>query len=94
MRRWRIRGGFGLRRDVRIPLRPGRAFSYFRKNVIPPYGVEGASNGAANSFVMIRDGEIVEPSDMPGKVGFALRRVISSREETAGGEQVRRSART
>ena len=69
-----------------VSSRPGRAFSYFRKERSLPYGVEGASNGAANSFVVIRDGEIVEPSDMPGKVsGFALRPGDIVREETAGG---------
>ena len=56
------------------------------KNVIPPYGVEGAANGAANSFTVIRDGEVVQPSDMPGKIsGFALRPGDIVREETAGG---------
>ena len=80
------RGGFGLRRDVRILSGRGALSVISEKNVIPPYGVEGASNGAANSFVVIRDGEIVEPSDMPGKVsGFALRPGDIVREETAGG---------
>ena len=87
------RGGFGLRRDVRILSGRGALSVISEKNVIPPYGVEGASNGAANSFVVIRDGEIVEPSDMPGKVsGFALRPGDIVREETAGGGGVRRSA--
>ena len=33
------------------------------KNVIPPYGVAGGSNGAANRFVVLRDGDVVQPAD-------------------------------
>ena len=81
-----FRGGFGLRRDVKILSGRGSLSVISEKNVIPPYGVEGAANGAANRFTVIRDGEIVEPSDMPGKVsGFALSPGDVVREETAGG---------
>jgi len=81
-----FRGGFGLRRDVRILSGRGALSVISEKNVIPPYGVEGASNGAANSFTVIRDGQVVQPSDMPGKVsGFPLRPGDIVREETAGG---------
>jgi N-methylhydantoinase B len=56
------------------------------KNVIPPYGVSGGSNGASNRFTVVRDGKTVEPSTMPGKVsGFPLRTGDIVREETAGG---------
>ena len=81
-----FRGGFGLRRDVKVLSGRGSLSVISEKNVIPPYGVEGAANGAANRFTVIRDGEIVEPSDMPGKVsGFALSPGDVVREETAGG---------
>ena len=81
-----FRGGFGLRRDVRILSGRGALSVISEKNVIPPYGVEGASNGAANSFTVIRNGELVQPSNMPGKVsGFALSPGDIVREETAGG---------
>ncbi len=54
--------------------------------MIPPYGVAGGSNGAANRFVVLRGDEIIEPSDVPGKVsGFVLRPGDIVREETAGG---------
>lgn len=81
-----FRGGFGLRREVKI-LSPRAALSVLsEKNVIPPYGVEGGSNGAANRFTVVRDGKTIEPSDVPGKVsGFALRTGDVVREETAGG---------
>ncbi len=56
------------------------------KCVIPPFGVHGAKNGAGNHFVVIRDGEFLEPSAVPGKVsGFPLRREDVVREESAGG---------
>ena len=67
-----FRGGFGLRRDVKVLSGRGSLSVISEKNVIPPYGVEGAANGAANRFTVIRDGEIVEPSDMPGKVSGLL----------------------
>lgn len=80
------RGGFGLRRDVRILGKTAMLSVLSEKNVIPPYGVAGGSNGAANRFVVLRDNEVIQPSDVPGKVsGFALRKGDIVREETAGG---------
>ena len=80
------RGGFGLRRDVRILGETAMLSVLSEKNVIPPYGVAGGSNGAANRFVVLRDGAVVQPSDVPGKVsGFPLRPGDVVREETAGG---------
>ena len=56
------------------------------KNIIPPYGVEGGGSGAVNCFTVIRDGSVVQPSDVPGKVsGFPLIPGDTVREETAGG---------
>lgn len=81
-----FRGGFGLRRDVKILGETGALSVLSEKNVIPPYGVEGGSNGAANSFTVIRDGEVTQPSPVPGKVsGFPLKTGDVVREETAGG---------
>lgn len=81
-----FRGGFGLRRDVKILGATGALSVLSEKNVIPPYGVEGGSNGAANSFTVIRDGEVTQPSPVPGKVsGFPLKTGDIVREETAGG---------
>jgi len=81
-----FRGGFGLRRDVKILGATGALSVLSEKNVIPPYGVEGGSNGAANSFTVIRDGEVTQPSPVPGKVsGFPLKTGDVVREETAGG---------
>ena len=80
------RGGFGLRREIRILGDKAMLSVLSEKNVIPPYGVNGGRSGAANRFTVVRDGAVVEPSDMPGKVsGFPLRRGDIVREETAGG---------
>ncbi len=80
------RGGFGLRRDIRVLSDAATLSVLSEKNVIPPYGVSGGSNGAANRFVVLRGEQVIEPSDVPGKVsGFGLRTGDIVREETAGG---------
>ena len=80
------RGGFGLRRELRVLDETAMLSVLSEKNVIPPYGVAGGSNGAANRFVVERDGKVIQPSDVPGKVsGFALGAGDIVREETAGG---------
>ena len=80
------RGGFGLRRELRVLDETAMLSVLSEKNVIPPYGVAGGSNGAANRFVVERDGKVIQPSDVPGKVsGFALSTGDIVREETAGG---------
>ncbi|NQU71574.1 MAG: hydantoinase B/oxoprolinase family protein, partial [Rhodospirillales bacterium] len=81
-----FRGGFGLRRDVRVLGKRAMLSVLSDKNVIPPYGVDGGRNGAANRFTVLRDGDVIEPSDQPGKVsGFALEQGDIVREETSGG---------
>lgn len=81
-----FRGGFGMARDIRV-LTDGASLSVLAdKNVIPPFGVRGGSSGAANRFTVLRDGEVIEPSPVPGKVGgFALREGDIVHIETSGG---------
>ena len=80
------RGGFGLRRDIRILNQSAMLSVLSEKNVIPPYGVFGGGNGAANRFIVLRKGKTILPSDVPGKVsGFQLLKDDVVREETAGG---------
>lgn len=81
-----FRGGCGMRRDVRV-LADGASLSVLADHaVIPPFGVAGGHSGAANRFVVIRDGEVVEPSPVPGKVGgFPLRKGDIVRMESSGG---------
>ena len=80
------RGGFGLRRDIKVLDETAMLSVLSEKNVIPPYGVAGGGNGAANRFVVVRNGKVIQPSDVPGKVsGFELQAGDLVREETAGG---------
>jgi len=82
------RGGYGLRRDVRV-LGDGAILSVAsNKNVLPPFGVGGGMPGAPNEFMVIRDGREIAPSDTPGKVsGFRLGSgdVVSMRTSGGGG---------
>jgi N-methylhydantoinase B len=81
-----FRGGCGIRRDVRI-LGNGATLSVLTDHaIIPPFGVAGGYSGAANRFVVVRDGEIIEPSPVPGKVGgFPLLKGDIVRMESSGG---------
>ena len=82
----KFRGGLGLRRDVRILGHVASLSVLADKNLIPPFGVAGALGGAANRFTVIRGGETVEPSPVPGKVGdFPLEVGDVVRMETSGG---------
>ena len=62
------RGGFGMRRDVRLPFSNGYLSVVSDRNVIPPFGVLKGYSGYPNRFVVKRGNEIVEPSPLPGKV--------------------------
>jgi N-methylhydantoinase B len=81
-----FRGGCGIRRDLRV-LVDGVSLSVLSdKNIIPPYGVARGMSGAPNRFVVLRNGDVVQPSPIPGKVGgFPLLRGDVVRIETAGG---------
>ncbi|MBF6570108.1 MAG: hydantoinase B/oxoprolinase family protein [Candidatus Binataceae bacterium] len=81
-----FRGGCGIRRDLRILGESASLSVLADKCVIPPFGTATAMSGAANRFVVLRDGSVIEPSPIPGKVGgFELRRGDIVRVETAGG---------
>ena len=61
-----FRGGCGMRRDIRI-LGDGASLSVLADHaIIPPFGVAGAHGGAANRFIVIRDGKIIQPSPVHG----------------------------
>ena len=81
-----FRGGCGMRRDVRI-LSDNASLSVLADHaVIPPFGVSGGHSGAENRFVVIRDGETIQPSPVPGKVGdFPLLKGDIVRMESSGG---------
>jgi N-methylhydantoinase B len=82
------RGGFGLRRDIRLLADEALLSISSNKNVLPPFGVNGGLPGGPNEFVVLRDGEAISPSETPGKVsGFPLRKgdVVSIRTSGGGG---------
>ena len=57
-------------------------------SVIPPWGVAGAPEGGFNACGVIRDGEPVEPSNLPGKVrSFPLKHddLVIMRATSGGG---------
>ena len=69
------RGGLGLRRVVRILGSEGSLSVLSDRNVIPPFGVNGALPGEPNRFTVVRDGVTIPISSIPGKVsGFSLQR--------------------
>ena len=81
-----FRGGLGVRRDVRVLAGEASLSVLADKNIIPPFGVGGGVGGAANRFTVVRGGETVEPSPVPGKVGgFPLEAGDVVRMETSGG---------
>jgi N-methylhydantoinase B len=82
--RWR--GGLGLIREVRVLSEGARLSVLAEKAVLPPFGVCGGGAGAPNRFRVRRDGRVIEPSPLPGKVGgFPLRVDDVVLIETSGG---------
>ena len=80
------RGGLGLTRKLRLLAPHGRLSVLSARNIIPPYGVRGGKNSAPNRFTIQRDGRVIQPSTLPGKVtAFPLRQGDIVIEETAGG---------
>jgi N-methylhydantoinase B len=81
-----FRGGCGMQRDIRI-LADGASLSVLADHaIIPPFGVAGGHSGAANRFVVERDGVEIEPSPVAGKVGgFALLKGDIVRMQSSGG---------
>jgi N-methylhydantoinase B len=81
-----FRGGCGMRRDIRILADEASLSVLADHAIIPPFGVAGGLSGARNSFVVLRDGEIIQPSPIAGKVGgFKLRKGDIVRIESSGG---------
>jgi N-methylhydantoinase B len=63
------RGGLGLTREVRVLSSGARLSVLAEKAVLPPFGVCAGAAGAANRFRVRREGIVIEPSPLPGKVG-------------------------
>lgn len=82
----RMRGGLGLRREVRLLAAEGKFSELSDRNLVPPFGVNGGHAGAPNRFAVRRQGREIAPSAVPGKVsGFPLLEGDVVVVETAGG---------
>ena len=82
----RDRGGFGLRRTVRLLAPKGQLSVLSERNSLPSYGVDGGGAPWPNGFTVHRDGVVLQPSAIPGKVsGFPLRQGDLVVVETSGG---------
>jgi N-methylhydantoinase B len=82
----RMRGGCGLRREIRLLARDGSLSILSDKNIITPFGVMGGFWGAPNRFTVIRESTVISPGAIPGKVtGFLLRKGDTVVMETSGG---------
>src|SRR5262249_2844024 len=82
--RWR--GGLGLTREVRVLVDGSRLSVLAEKAVRPPFGVCGGAAGATNRFWVRRDGQAIQPSPLPGKVGgFPIRPGDVVMMESSGG---------
>jgi N-methylhydantoinase B len=81
-----FRGGCGIRRDLRV-LRDRTSLSVLSDHcAIPPFGVAKGKSAAANRFSVLRNGQMIEVSPIPGKIGgFDLMAGDVVRVETAGG---------
>jgi N-methylhydantoinase B len=81
-----FRGGCGMRRDIRILVDDASLSVLADHAIIPPFGVAGGHSGALNSFVVLRDGKVITPSPIAGKVGaFKLAKGDILRIESSGG---------
>jgi N-methylhydantoinase B len=82
----RDRGGFGLRRTVRLLSAAGQLSVLSERNRLAPYGVDGGGAPWPNRFTVHRGDAVLEPSPIPGKVsGFPLQRGDLVVVETSGG---------
>lgn len=84
--RWR--GGLGLERRIRVEAEGAVLTVLTDRVMIPPYGVETGGAGKGNRFTVIREGEELELSEVPGKAtAFGLLRgdVVVLRSAGGGG---------
>ncbi len=80
------RGGLGLRREIRLLAQEGNFSELSDRNIVPPFGVCGGYASAPNAFAVMRDGKLIAPSAIPGKVSkFPLVEGDVVVMETAGG---------
>jgi len=82
----RHRGGLGMHREVMLLADSGKFSELSDRNIVPPYGVCGGHSAAPNHFYVRRDGKMIAPSNVPGKIsGFPLNKGDIVVLESAGG---------
>ena len=82
----RMRGGCGLRREIRLLACEASLSILSDKNIITPFGVMGGFWGAPNRFTVLSGSTLVSPGAIPGKVtGFLLGKGDKVVMETSGG---------
>ena len=84
----RYRSGFGITRQVRVLADNSQLSVMTDRAVIPPWGTLGAYPGSLNSFTVLRGGDELEPSNVPGKVkGFPLQAgdIVLMQSSSGGG---------
>ena len=82
------RSGFGVTRRVRILADTSQLNVMADRAIIPPWGASGASPGSVNSYTVIRDGQELQTSPIPGKVkSFPLKAgdIVQVRATSGGG---------
>jgi N-methylhydantoinase B len=82
----RHRGGLGMHREVRLLAESGKFSELSDRNIVPPYGVCGGHSAAPNHFYVLRDGQTIVPSPVPGKIsGFPMNKGDIAVLESGGG---------
>ena len=62
------RSGFGVTRRVRVLSHDSQLSVMTDRAVIPPWGAAGGYPGSLNSITVLRQGDEVQPSPIPGKI--------------------------
>ena len=83
----RQRSGWGTNRRIRVLADTSLLSVMTDRAVIPPFGAGGAPPGSVNAVTVLRDGQELQPSPVPGKVkGFQLNHGdVVLAQATAGG---------
>ncbi len=82
------RSGFGVTRKVRVLADTSQLNVMTDRAIIPPWGAAGAYAGSLNSFTVLRGGQEIQPSTIPGKIkSFPLQRgdVVVMQASSGGG---------
>ena len=82
------RSGWGVTRRLRVLSDTSQLNVMTDRAIIPTWGSGGAPAGSCNSFFVVRDGEEIQPSEIPGKVkAFPLKAgdVVVMQSTSGGG---------